>query len=59
MRTLAEMVSIIPVKGAIVAYPGNFVDEALGFTVGITYWFSALLLHVEVKSLIFIGWQIV
>lgn len=38
MRSLAEMVSVRPVKGAIMDYPDVFVDEALGFAVGITYW---------------------
>lgn len=38
MRSLAEMVSVRPVKGAIVDYPGVFVDEALGFAVGLLYW---------------------
>lgn len=38
MRSLAEMVSVRPVKGALMDYPDVFVDEALGFTVGIFYW---------------------
>ena len=38
MRSLAEMVSVRPVKGAIMDYPDVFVDEALGFAVGIMYW---------------------
>lgn len=38
MRSLAEMVSVRPVKGAIMDYPTVFVDEALGFTVGLLYW---------------------
>ncbi|KAM0799181.1 amino acid permease/ SLC12A domain-containing protein [Usnea florida] len=38
MRSLAEMVSVRPVKGAIMDYPGVFVDEALGFAVGLLYW---------------------
>ena len=37
MRCLAEMVSVRPVKGAIMDYPGVFVDEALGFAVGLLY----------------------
>ena len=32
------MVSVRPVKGALMDYPDVFVDEALGFTVGIFYW---------------------
>ncbi|MCJ1461909.1 hypothetical protein MMC07_000508 [Pseudocyphellaria aurata] len=38
MRSLAEMASIRPVKGALMDYPHTFVDESLGFAVGITYW---------------------
>ncbi len=38
MRSLAEMVSVRPVKGALMDYPDVFVDEALGFAVGICYW---------------------
>ena len=38
MRCLAEMVSVRPVPGALMDFPSVFVDEALGFTVGITYW---------------------
>lgn len=37
MRTLAELVSIRPVSGALIDYPHTFVDEALGFAVGVTY----------------------
>ena len=39
MRSLAEMVSVRPVKGAIMDYPDVFVDEALGFAVGVMYWY--------------------
>ena len=38
MRSLAEMASVRPVSGAIMDYPGVFVDEALGFAVGFMYW---------------------
>ena len=38
MRSLAEMVSVRPVSGALMDYPASFVDDALGFTVGISYW---------------------
>lgn len=37
MRSLAELVSILPVVGALMDYPDRFVDEALGFAVGVTY----------------------
>lgn len=40
MRSLAEMVSVRPVKGAIMDYPDVFVDEALGFAVGVSYWYG-------------------
>lgn len=40
MRSLAEMVSVRPVAGALLDYPHNFVDEALGFAVGVTYWYT-------------------
>lgn len=38
MRCLAEMVSVRPVKGPLMDFPNTFVDEALGFTVGVMYW---------------------
>ena len=38
MNTLAEMVSVRPVSGAIMDFPEVFVDEALGFAVGLMYW---------------------
>ena len=40
MRTIAEMVSVRPVKGAIMDFPGVFVDEALGFACGLLYWYG-------------------
>ncbi|KAF6233808.1 hypothetical protein HO173_008020 [Letharia columbiana] len=40
MRSLAEMASIRPIAGAIMDYPDVFVDEALGFAVGVTYWLA-------------------
>ncbi|KAL9608804.1 MAG: hypothetical protein Q9167_006377 [Letrouitia subvulpina] len=39
------MASVRPVAGALMDFPEKFVDEALGFTVGIMYW-----LVVEVRS---------
>ena len=41
MRSIAEMVSVRPVKGAIIDFVDVFVDEALGFAVGLLYWYSA------------------
>ena len=38
MRSLAGMVSVRPVSGALMDYPYVFVDKALGITVGIFYW---------------------
>ena len=38
MRSLAEMVSVRPMKGALMDYPATFVDKALGVAVGIVYW---------------------
>ena len=38
MRTLAEMVSVRPVSGALIDYPHTFVDPALGFAVGCLFW---------------------
>ena len=40
MRCLAEMVSVRPVKGPLIDFPTEYVDEALGFTVGISYWYG-------------------
>ncbi|KAL6718445.1 hypothetical protein ACLMJK_004535 [Lecanora helva] len=37
MRSIAEMASVRPVKGAVLDYPYTFVDEALGFAVGLLY----------------------
>jgi amino acid transporter len=39
MRSLAEMVSVRPVSGALIDFPHTYVDPALGFAVGVTYWF--------------------
>ena len=38
MRTLAEMVSVRPLSGALIDFPHTFVDPALGFAVGVMYW---------------------
>jgi Amino acid permease len=45
MRSLAEMVSVRPLSGALIDFPHTFVDPALGFAVGIMYWFVLLLLN--------------
>lgn len=41
LRCLAEMASVRPVTGALMDFPEKFVDEALGFAVGIMYWWVA------------------
>jgi len=38
LRSLAEMVSVRPFSGALIDFPATFVDPALGFAVGVTYW---------------------
>src|SRR5437762_2055606 len=38
MRSLAEMVSVRPVSGALMDFPHTFIDPALGFAVGVIYW---------------------
>ncbi|KAI9684416.1 MAG: hypothetical protein M1829_002226 [Trizodia sp. TS-e1964] len=40
MSCIAEMVSLIPEPGALALFPARFIDRSLGFTVGISYWFS-------------------
>ena len=37
MRSLAELVSVRCVSGALIDYAHTFVDESLGFAVGVTY----------------------
>ncbi|OCL08475.1 hypothetical protein AOQ84DRAFT_439560 [Glonium stellatum] len=43
MRSLAELVSVRPLSGALIDYPHTFVDPALGFAVAITYWLAQCL----------------
>lgn len=40
MACLGEMVALIPEAGALQEYPTRFVDDALGWTVAISYWFT-------------------
>ncbi|KAL8830688.1 MAG: hypothetical protein Q9191_001293 [Dirinaria sp. TL-2023a] len=40
MRCLAEMVSVRPVKGPLMDFPHTFIDEGLGFAVGVMYWLA-------------------
>jgi len=39
MRSLAEMVSVRPFSGALLDFPATFIEPALGFAVGVTYWY--------------------
>ena len=48
MRSLAELTSVRPVSGALIDFPHTFVDEALGFAVGVTYW---LVIALNIRSL--------
>lgn len=43
MRSLAELVSVRPLSGALIDYPHTFVDPALGFAVAVTYWLAQCL----------------
>ena len=40
MRSLAELVSVRPLPGALMDYPRTYVDPALGFAVGVSYAFA-------------------
>jgi yeast amino acid transporter len=40
IKSLAKMVSVRPFSGALMNYPHTYVDEALGFAVGVTYWLA-------------------
>lgn len=51
MRSLAEMASVRPVNGALMDYPHTFVDEALGFAVGIMYWSVRIFLGCLLKTM--------
>lgn len=55
MRCLAELVSVRPVKGPLIDFADEYVDEALGFTVGVSYWYgysnsSALKVYALLRS---------
>lgn len=43
MRSLAELVSVRPLSGALIDYPHTFVDPALGFAVAVTYFIAQCL----------------
>lgn len=38
MQCITEMLSIWPVPGALVEFVRRFVDEDLGYTIGVAYW---------------------
>lgn len=38
MYCLCEMVTARPLTGALISYPHQFVDPALGFAVAVMYW---------------------
>lgn len=38
MACLGEMTALFPVKGAVFEFPGRFLDEAVGYTVGWIAW---------------------
>ncbi|KAK9451995.1 amino acid permease-domain-containing protein [Limtongia smithiae] len=40
MVSFGEMVALIPIAGGISAFGSRFVDDALGFSLGLCYWFS-------------------
>ncbi|MCJ1473206.1 Cationic amino acid transporter 2, partial [Lambiella insularis] len=50
MRTLAELVSVRPLSGAIIDFPHTYVDPALGFAVGMMYWLAQSLCMATLTS---------
>lgn len=40
MVALGEMAALFPVAGGFTHYASRFVDESLGFAVGVNYWYS-------------------
>lgn len=38
MQCITEMLSIWPVPGALVEFVGCFIDEDLGYAIGVMYW---------------------
>jgi amino acid transporter len=39
MQSLGEMSTLFPIQGAFIELAGRFVDPALGFSLGINYWY--------------------
>lgn len=51
MVALGEMAALYPVAGAFTHYAARFVDPALGFAVGVNYWYSyAITIPTEVVA---------
>ncbi|KAK9236962.1 amino acid permease-domain-containing protein [Lipomyces kononenkoae] len=51
MVSFGEMVALIPIAGGISAFGSRFVDDALGFALGLCYWFSlAIAIPTQVAS---------
>jgi amino acid permease len=50
MLCLSEMVSIRSTPGAIFEYPQRYVDPALGFAVGIIYWYEFIVSKVPITD---------
>lgn len=51
VMSLGEMATLIPVSGSFNAYAERFVDPALGFTSGWTYWFQwVMTLPIELQA---------
>jgi amino acid transporter len=40
MVALGEMATLFPVSGGFTHYATRFVDPALGFALGVNYWYS-------------------
>ncbi|ODV92577.1 hypothetical protein CANCADRAFT_30699 [Tortispora caseinolytica NRRL Y-17796] len=51
MLCLCEMVTLIPVAGGLSAFASRFIDDAVGFALGVSYWFSfAIALPTEMTA---------
>ncbi|KAE8146668.1 amino acid permease-domain-containing protein [Aspergillus avenaceus] len=59
MQCIGEMLALWPVSGALVEFVGTFVDEDLGTTLGIAYWWIYGLTEVVGGSLKILGAVIV
>ncbi|KAI9865658.1 MAG: Cationic amino acid transporter 2 [Trichoglossum hirsutum] len=58
--SLAEMVCLRPVPGALMVYPDEFVDEGLGYAVGVIYVFAncvVIIALTQIAALITGYWQ--